>query len=570
MRRLILVAVILLLLSLVPPTNVSEEDRRWTVMIYMGGGGEPDDISDQVDRDLEELMEVDPGPQVEIIVLADQKEEGDSRLIRVADGILHNMSLSLVNNTWDDEVDMSSPYTLRDFASWSLSEYPSEYTLLDLWGHGSTWKGMPLEGFDKLTIQEMEYALDGHRFDIIGFDSCTMGLFEVYLELKDNADYIVAAPQEVPLAGWPYDRITKALYQEPSIPPENLASTIVEEYHDWVKYNFQLPSGMTAVRTDELPIESLSLYTSELKMSVPHFYQELTAAKSDTQRFSPPPYPRDLYHFTMKVDSHVNTGRLRRRGTELREGLNRSVVKHSSTAENSYGPLIHLTRDGTTYGYDPLQIKETGWGEWLDVLENPPPSFGDGSFYVDVEEDNGTLNMEVNHLLQNAVVEVDIYQGLDMVYSEEILEKEEIIEFSLGAGHYEVEAYLTLDGTLQNYIYEKVLASGDLKLTGYSSSSYDIVIENLRTGSTLEKNVSEGPFSINLQRPDFCEPGDELLIIYGDNEKYITVPYATELDVDLSAVERALSPNVWFVVTMSYAGMTVGAMVIKRRLRIKI
>jgi Clostripain family len=44
----------------------------------------------------------------------------------------------------------------------------------------------------------------GRKIDIIGMDACLMSMAEVAYQLRNDADYVIASEETVPLQGWPY------------------------------------------------------------------------------------------------------------------------------------------------------------------------------------------------------------------------------------------------------------------------------------------------------------------------------------------------------------------------------
>ncbi|MCR5714859.1 MAG: hypothetical protein K6F98_08055 [Bacteroidales bacterium] len=64
-----------------------------------------------------------------------------------------------------------------------------------------------------MEIDELVSALPSHTFDFIMFDACFMASTEVVYALKEKADYIVGSAIEILARGFPYDEITRLLFQ---------------------------------------------------------------------------------------------------------------------------------------------------------------------------------------------------------------------------------------------------------------------------------------------------------------------------------------------------------------------
>jgi hypothetical protein len=68
-----------------------------------------------------------------------------------------------------------------------------------------------LEGADK---DRETKVLIGQKLDILGFDSCVMGMLEVGYQFTDVAETMIASEGSVPNAGWTYAKILRSLTSE--------------------------------------------------------------------------------------------------------------------------------------------------------------------------------------------------------------------------------------------------------------------------------------------------------------------------------------------------------------------
>ena len=68
------------------------------------------------------------------------------------------------------------------------------------------------------------------KLDIVGMDACDMNMVEIGYEIRDYAQYLVAAQGAVPDASWPYDNILRQLVKSPKTLPRDLACTTVTTY----------------------------------------------------------------------------------------------------------------------------------------------------------------------------------------------------------------------------------------------------------------------------------------------------------------------------------------------------
>lgn len=146
--------------------------------------------------------------------------------------------------------DMAAPETLRDFISWAKATYPAQHYALTLWSHGSGWKSDPATGGavkgildddssgNTMSIPDLARAIDesGVHFDVVNFDACLMGMYEVAFELAGLADYLVFSEESEPGSGDPYDDILAVLADDPGMNGRSLGQVIVDAYYAYSLY----------------------------------------------------------------------------------------------------------------------------------------------------------------------------------------------------------------------------------------------------------------------------------------------------------------------------------------------
>jgi hypothetical protein len=107
-----------------------------------------------------------------------------------------------------------------------ITLFPAETYGLVLWSHGTGW--LPEGVFDALkqSVISRSFGKDGNsemsvtelakslpvKFEYIIFDACLMGGIEVFYQLRNKANVIIASPTETLVAGFPYDRIIPFLF----------------------------------------------------------------------------------------------------------------------------------------------------------------------------------------------------------------------------------------------------------------------------------------------------------------------------------------------------------------------
>ncbi len=561
MPRIPVTLVIVLILTPVLITHSGVEasgEREWTLMFYMGGKG---DLSDMIEGDIEDLRKVHMGGEVSVVVLADEKGYGDSRLVEIADGKINHIPLDSVNSSWVHEVDMSDGNTLGDFVRWTTANFPSRRYFLNLWGHGNGWLGMSMEEDGSLlTLPEMKAALEGLHLDIIGFDSCTMGMFEVYYQLADHCGIMIASEKEEPISGWPYTDIMNSLKEEPGMEASDFATAIVNRFVDWGANHSAVSTTLTAVDASRLPVEEFEHYTSELSLVLPLYHQEVHDAWEGTEGYQPFPNPKDLYHFTMNVHHRIDSHRLGRAGIMLREALNSSLIAHRvhslerDPARNAHGIGIYFPTHGIHHGYGDLEFSRLGWSPWLERFIRPPDIIPDPYLDLELIHGEGLLETRVSHALHGASVEIDFIPR-DGPYRREFSLKNRTTFIYHGLGDHRVEVSLIYEGGLAAHLHEYIELNRTFVVRGVMDSPHDVTLSvmNPRTSRAKNFTFSPGNYSVSLNVPYFCAQGDPLLLRYtsGDLEvkREIVVSSGGGEVVDVSIYPEPVSLR-WLVLSL--------------------
>ncbi len=65
-----------------------------------------------------------------------------------------------------------------------------------------------------MEIKDLADVLSPYHFDYIIFDACFMGAIEVFYELKNSTDFLIASPSEILSDGFPYDKIIPKMIKQ--------------------------------------------------------------------------------------------------------------------------------------------------------------------------------------------------------------------------------------------------------------------------------------------------------------------------------------------------------------------
>ncbi|SMP03365.1 hypothetical protein SAMN06265339_0116 [Desulfurobacterium pacificum] len=218
--------------------NCSEVNYRdWLVLIYMDGDNS---LSSETGADLTELADVVYSPQVKVVVLKDT--------YGVTGGTIYdyNYTTASFDEIPVSEPDMGNSSTLVNFVESYAVKYPASNIALIMWDHGDGWRSINYDANyrvaaidetsnDYLFMHELREALqklesDGIKVNLIGFDECLMGSLEVFYDIKDYTDVIVASEVTEPFDGWNYSYVMEAINNNPSLDAYGFGKAIVDAY----------------------------------------------------------------------------------------------------------------------------------------------------------------------------------------------------------------------------------------------------------------------------------------------------------------------------------------------------
>ncbi len=244
-----MVGVLCLLLAL----GTVKQVKNWTLMVYLDGDC---NLEQYAIIDVNEMERGVDTSICNVVVLFDRHPLYDTtndnwdntRIYEIwpDDDTLHINSPYLEVGEWN----MGDPSSVIDFVTWSIDNYPAEHYALIFWNHGSGWQKKSASSNYKyicidetnlndrlyLTKGELDSALDtiikhlGRPIDILCFDACLMGMYEVEYQLKKYVNYIVHSEYAEPAYGYPYNEILTKLFENPEYTPKEFAKIIAETY----------------------------------------------------------------------------------------------------------------------------------------------------------------------------------------------------------------------------------------------------------------------------------------------------------------------------------------------------
>ena len=143
----------------------------------------------------------------------------------------------------------------------------------ELWSHGSAWlpesvslasqRATAVKSFGldqtmannenhnaEMDIRKLAIILNNYHFDFILFDACFMASIEVFYELRNTTDYIIASPTEVLATGFPYKDILTDMLSA-TVNYKKIAQKYVAFFQQ--KKGVLQSASVVTVKTAELP-----------------------------------------------------------------------------------------------------------------------------------------------------------------------------------------------------------------------------------------------------------------------------------------------------------------------------
>jgi DNA uptake protein ComE-like DNA-binding protein len=226
--------------------------KKWTFMVFINADN---NLEGAGIGDINEMEKVGSDENMNIVVQIDRHEDsvdannqehvydvsngnwtGTRRYYIERDNNESAVSSQVKRKLGEDDVGTVS--SLTKFVKWSIDSYPAEHYYLIVWNHGGGLDGISWDdqSGSHISAEQLMEAVDnaskiaGKKIDIVNFDACLMAMLEIALQLKDNADIMIASEEVEPGYGLPYTDILVRLAAEPNITPDELAKHVVNVY----------------------------------------------------------------------------------------------------------------------------------------------------------------------------------------------------------------------------------------------------------------------------------------------------------------------------------------------------
>jgi hypothetical protein len=261
----------------------TQEQADWTLMFYMDSDNNLE--SPQILFNLQALLNVGSTKNVNVVMLVSRSSKGeeepgytnkgigglpnwtDTKYLYVEKGKLRELG------DWG-KLNMGDPANLVKFATTAAAQFPAKKYGLIFGDHGGGWKQiLSNESFEDngLDMNKLSSALSKitpkiGKLELIGFDACMMGNFEVARTVSPYAKTMVGSEEVEPGLGWNYEQLLRGLESHPDMDGAFLGKLIVEVYR--LLYTSPLAKhqgdGVTLSAIDLSKIDTLMAALSEL------------------------------------------------------------------------------------------------------------------------------------------------------------------------------------------------------------------------------------------------------------------------------------------------------------------
>ena len=581
----VLALISVLFFGLASGQTEAQSSTTWTYMVYMSGDSS---LASNVPDDILEMQEVGSGGGLEIIVISDSAGEQDSKLARIVENGQEYISLTEIDPAWDNELEMGSADTLSKFVIWTAENYPADRYMLDLWGHGMGWTGVCPDKGNFLECKELRTSLEdvvdaGINLDIISMDACQMGMMEIAYELRDMADYAVLSEKDVPLDGWPYDRLLNLIKSDMNITTEEFGREMIDAYMDWgvVSSRYSLTLGFINLAEIDEVASSISEYSTEAINMAAYFNPQFIEARGLTEEYDGADQ-YDIRHLLTNINQQTECKLLESIAADINQNLDNAIAyeRHwtniqDDLAEHANGLSIWFPSYSPSASYLECGFaQDTQWDEFLSSMATFFPEPVRQEVVNNVEAIG--IDQDGNSLKDAIQIDYDANSvGMTIVElygpNNELLESFELDTASSGSqiielehfGAYEVAVYLWGNtGALRNYsLFNQGLAREGVSIIsgnvisdiGRGMSWVQVSLVNSQGEILVSTNTdTSGHYSLQVIVPTHTDGSNLTLVCgLGDNQQNTTIETLSDENIINFQLETASQHIGWITAIIS-------------------
>ncbi|MDD3049553.1 MAG: clostripain-related cysteine peptidase, partial [Candidatus Cloacimonetes bacterium] len=199
--------IVIILISLFLPLLLNGEN--WTILVYMAADN---GLCLNAVKDINEMEAAEIDDNLNVIVQVDYSETqpiSTARRYKISsDDNPETISSHLISDI--GEIDSGSWITLKNFANWGFSNYPSSKKALIIWSHGNSWYKenndqrwicSDVESNSSISVANGDlrraFSEMNYRPDMVIFDACNMMTIENITEVHSYCDYVLGSEETV-------------------------------------------------------------------------------------------------------------------------------------------------------------------------------------------------------------------------------------------------------------------------------------------------------------------------------------------------------------------------------------
>ena len=351
-------------------------------------------LNESAEEDLESLRRGSLYSKIEIVVQLDRWEFVDKQeTIRyhIKNGEIKEIARLGETNSGD-------PTILKNFIEESSRAYPSEKLMVIIWSHGRGVDDVdiysakraryfvPKEEIEEIAISfddsaqdfldniELQKALEVDvSIDILGFDACLMGMFEIAYQLRNQAKVMVGSQFVEPASGWDYPRILEDLSIEKK--SEVMAEELVKFYADYYeRESFDVTQSAYNLEVINEVAKRLNIFAKLLLENLEN-KKDLKYALLSSQLFNNHTYV-DLIDFIKNIQRRVEIEALNTPAKKLLEALDKFIIANhnmgysirEANGVSLYFPLKTRPFKETFEMYEKLDFSQE-YPSWLALIQ---------------------------------------------------------------------------------------------------------------------------------------------------------------------------------------------------------
>ncbi len=362
-----------------------------TLLIYLSADN---NLNDSARQDLESLRRGSFNSDITVIVQLDRWEFVDvEETIRylIKDGELTEIKRLGETNAGD-------PAVLKSFIEESAKVYPSDKLMVVIWSHGSGVDDadiydrkrelyfVPKEEVEEIGVSyddsaqdfldniELQKALDVDvKIDVLGFDACLMGMFEVAYQLRNQSDVFVGSQYIEPPTGWDYPRILEELNSEEN--SHNIGESLVQFYADYYeRESYDVTQSAFKMEHLEEVAKDLDAFAKVLRDNVA-CKKDLKYTFLSSQMFGQSDYI-DLVDFVKKVKSRLKLEAVEPYADKLLLSLEQMIIANHTLGNrmrDAHGVSIYFPSQKRPFKetfemYEKLDFSKD-YGNWIRLIK---------------------------------------------------------------------------------------------------------------------------------------------------------------------------------------------------------